>query len=171
MLGTLPRLAAVASSSAARWTSRRMVDDRGRILGAAATQPSSRLARAREPGPDSAQRAHARRGRRVAREAVRNRGPRDQRPAIVATVPLAASQPIGVFDSGVSGLTILDECLAATLRHFGDTSCFPWRPRRRRRRRSWCWLVGVGVKLIVVLHTAPPSRSRPQRSLEVPSSG
>ena len=45
-------------------------------------------------------------------------------------VPLSAAQAIGVFDSGVGGLTVLDECLAALpaedFVYFGDTAFFPY---------------------------------------------
>ena len=43
---------------------------------------------------------------------------------------LSAAQAIGVFDSGVGGLTVLDECLATLpaedFVYFGDTAFFPY---------------------------------------------
>lgn len=72
---------------------------------------------------------------------------------------LSADQPIGVFDSGVGGLTVLDECLAAMpaedFLYFGDTALFPYGEKSREdlRRRALDisrWLVEEGVKLIVI---------------------
>jgi glutamate racemase len=74
-------------------------------------------------------------------------------------VPLSAAQAIGVFDSGVGGLTVLDECLAALpaedFVYFGDTAFFPYgeKDADELRRRSLAvarWLDSQGVKLIVV---------------------
>ncbi len=79
--------------------------------------------------------------------------------SIVERVPLTASQAIGVFDSGVGGLTVLDECLATLPQedfvYFGDTAWFPYGDRSAREVRARAlaighWLVGQGVKLIVV---------------------
>jgi glutamate racemase len=64
-----------------------------------------------------------------------------------------------VFDSGVGGLTVLDECLAALpaedFVYFGDTAWFPYGERGRDdlRARSLAiagWLEEQGAKLIVV---------------------
>jgi glutamate racemase len=72
---------------------------------------------------------------------------------------LSADQPIGVFDSGVGGLTVLDECLAAMpaedFLYFGDTALFPYgeKSRAELRRRALDisnWLVAEGVKLVVI---------------------
>jgi glutamate racemase len=74
-------------------------------------------------------------------------------------VPLAPAQPIGVFDSGVGGLTVLDECLAALpaedFVYFGDTAFFPYGDKddedlRRRALAVARWLEAQEVKLIVV---------------------
>jgi glutamate racemase len=74
-------------------------------------------------------------------------------------VPLSAAQAIGVFDSGVGGLTVLDECLAALpsedFVYFGDTAFFPYGEKgvdelRRRALAVARWLDGQGVKLILV---------------------
>ncbi|MEQ9093475.1 MAG: glutamate racemase [Miltoncostaeaceae bacterium] len=72
---------------------------------------------------------------------------------------LSADQAIGVFDSGVGGLTILDELLATLPAEdfvdFGDTAFFPYgeKSEDELRRRSLAiaqWLAAQGVKLIVV---------------------
>ncbi|MEQ8835018.1 MAG: glutamate racemase [Miltoncostaeaceae bacterium] len=72
---------------------------------------------------------------------------------------LSADQAIGVFDSGVGGLTILDELLATLpaedFVYFGDTAFFPYgeKSEDELRRRSLAiaqWLAAQGVKLIVV---------------------
>jgi glutamate racemase len=64
-----------------------------------------------------------------------------------------------VFDSGVGGLTVLDECLAALpsedFVYFGDTARFPYGEKtvdelRRRAIEITGWLAGQDVKLIVV---------------------
>ena len=100
----------------------------------------------------------------------------------MARVPPEASQPIGVFDSGVGGLTILDECLAALpaedFVYFGDTGFFPYGDRdadavRRRSLAIGRWLAGSGVKLIVVAcNTATAvALADLQRGLEVPVIG
>ncbi|MBJ7455777.1 MAG: glutamate racemase [Thermoleophilia bacterium] len=97
-------------------------------------------------------------------------------------VTLAASQAIGVFDSGVGGLTVLDECLAALpaedFTYFGDTAWFPYGDRepaqvRERALAIGRWLVGRGVKLIVVAcNTATAvALAELQRQLETPVIG
>ncbi|NLT35603.1 MAG: glutamate racemase [Gaiellales bacterium] len=68
-------------------------------------------------------------------------------------------RPIGVFDSGVGGLTVLHECLvnlpAEDFVYLGDTGWFPYGGRthqevRRLAFRNTSFLVRLGVKLIVV---------------------
>lgn len=70
-----------------------------------------------------------------------------------------ADGPIGVFDSGVGGLTVLDECLAALpaedFVYFGDTAWFPYGEHsveelRVRALAIGRWLVASGAKLVVV---------------------
>lgn len=70
-----------------------------------------------------------------------------------------ADSPIGVFDSGVGGLTVLDECLARLpaedFLYFGDTAWFPYGDKsadelRGRSESIARWLIGQGAKLIVV---------------------
>jgi glutamate racemase len=74
-------------------------------------------------------------------------------------VPLTAAQAIGVFDSGVGGLTVLDECLAALpaedFVYFGDTAFFPYGEKsvedlRRRALAIVRWLAAQDVKLVMV---------------------
>lgn len=70
-----------------------------------------------------------------------------------------ADSPIGVFDSGVGGLTVLDECLsrlpAEDFVYFGDTAWFPYGEKtadelRARAEAIAAWLLEQGAKLIVV---------------------
>lgn len=68
-------------------------------------------------------------------------------------------RPIGVFDSGVGGLTVLDECLAALpaedFVYFGDTAAFPYGEKtddwlRERAGAVADWLLDCDAKLIVI---------------------
>jgi glutamate racemase len=68
-------------------------------------------------------------------------------------------RPIGVFDSGVGGLTVLHECLVNLPQedyvYLGDTANFPYGSKdldevRRLAFAATQALVGMGVKLIVV---------------------
>ena len=70
-----------------------------------------------------------------------------------------AARPIGVFDSGVGGLTVLDECLAALpaedFIYFGDTAAFPYGEKsddwlRERAGAVAEWLLRNDAKLIVI---------------------
>jgi glutamate racemase len=91
-------------------------------------------------------------------------------------------RPIGVFDSGMGGLTVLHECLV-TLPHedfvyLGDGARLPYGPRplpeiRRFSREIAAWLEGQGVKLILVACNAATSAALPelQESLAVPVIG
>ena len=59
------------------------------------------------------------------------------------------ARPIGIFDSGVGGLTVaravIDLLPHESVIYFGDTARFPYGPRSQARcggspRRSWtCW--------------------------------
>jgi glutamate racemase len=89
------------------------------------------------------------------------------------------SRPIGVFDSGVGGLTVLHECLV-TLPHedfvyLGDHARLPYGPRplaevRRFAREIGFYLEAQDVKLIVVACNTATSAALPelQETLEVP---
>lgn len=80
-------------------------------------------------------------------------------------------RPVGVFDSGVGGLTVLHECLV-NLPHedfiyLGDTSSFPYGPRtiddvRGLAFRNTSFLVAQGVKLIVVACNSATAAALPQ---------
>lgn len=72
---------------------------------------------------------------------------------------LNRNSPIGVFDSGVGGLTVLDECLASLpaedFIYFGDTAFFPYGERsvdelQTRALTIVDWLLEQDVKLVVV---------------------
>jgi glutamate racemase len=89
-----------------------------------------------------------------------------------------ADRPIGVFDSGVGGLTVLDECLAALpaedFLYFGDTALFPYGERDRATLRARAleiagWLTARGVKLIVVACNSATAAALPwlQRRVDV----
>lgn len=97
-------------------------------------------------------------------------------------VPLATGQAIGVFDSGVGGLTVLDACLGALpaedFAYVGDTAYFPYGDRdpgevRERSLAVGRWLVGAGVKLIVVACNTATAVALPdlQRELGTPVIG
>jgi glutamate racemase len=92
------------------------------------------------------------------------------------------SAPVGVFDSGMGGLTVLHECLV-TLPHedfvyLGDGARLPYGPRpldeiRRYSGEIAGYLEREGVKLIVAACNAATSASLPQlqERLEVPIVG
>lgn len=91
-------------------------------------------------------------------------------------------QPIGMFDSGVGGLTVLEECLVALpaedFVYFGDTAWFPYGEKSRAELRMRAeaigrWLVGQGAKLVVVAcNTATAAAlEHLQQTLDVPVMG
>ena len=92
------------------------------------------------------------------------------------------ARPIGVFDSGMGGLTVLHECLV-TLPHedflyLGDAARLPYGPRplpelRVFAREIGTYLEGQGVKLILVACNAATSAALPQlqEELSVPVVG
>jgi glutamate racemase len=91
-------------------------------------------------------------------------------------------RPIGVFDSGVGGLTVLHECLV-TLPHedfvyLGDGARLPYGPRplpevRRFAREIGAFLEARGVKLVVVACNSATAAALPelQTELRVPVVG
>ena len=91
-------------------------------------------------------------------------------------------RPIGVFDSGVGGLTVLHECLV-NLPHedfiyLGDTGHFPYGPRTLEEVRSLAFrntsfLVAQGVKLIIVACNSATAAALPQvqSAFETPIAG
>ncbi|MBA2521863.1 MAG: glutamate racemase [Solirubrobacterales bacterium] len=80
-------------------------------------------------------------------------------------------RPVGVFDSGAGGLTVLHECLV-TMPHedfvyLGDGARLPYGPRplpeiRGFAREIAAFLEGEGVKLILVACNAATSAALPQ---------
>ena len=91
-------------------------------------------------------------------------------------------RPVGVFDSGMGGLTVLHECLV-TMPHedfvyLGDHARLPYGPRPLPEIRRFAleiagYLEGQDVKLIVVACNAATSAALPQlqEELEVPVVG
>jgi glutamate racemase len=89
------------------------------------------------------------------------------------------ARPIGVFDSGVGGLTVLHECLV-TLPHedfvyLGDHARLPYGPRTRQEVRRFAHEIGgylerLGVKMLVVACNTATSVALPdlQHELEIP---
>jgi len=91
-------------------------------------------------------------------------------------------RPVGVFDSGMGGLTVLHECLV-TLPHedfvyLGDGARLPYGPRpldeiRRFALEIGSYLEAQGVKLLLVACNAATSAALPelQETLDVPVVG
>jgi glutamate racemase len=91
-------------------------------------------------------------------------------------------RPIGVFDSGMGGLTVLHECLV-TLPHedfvyLGDAARLPYGPRplpeiRRFAAEIAAYLEAQGVKLVVAACNSATAAALPdlQRQLSVPVIG
>src|SRR4026209_1675628 len=91
-------------------------------------------------------------------------------------------RPVGVFDSGTGGLTVLHECLV-TMPHedfiyLGDLARLPYGPRPLGEIRRFAgeiagYLEAQGVKLLVAACNAAPSAALPelQERLEVPIVG
>ena len=84
-----------------------------------------------------------------------------------ATPTNQAQQPIGIFDSGLGGLTvaraIIDQLPNESTIYFGDTARGPYGPRPLAEVRSFALeimdsLVNAGVKAIVIAcNTARPT--------------
>jgi glutamate racemase len=92
------------------------------------------------------------------------------------------ARPVGVFDSGVGGLTVLHECLVTMpsedFVYLGDHARLPYGPRPlheilRFAREIGAYLASLDVKLIVVACNAATSAalSELQEELEVPVVG
>ena len=91
-------------------------------------------------------------------------------------------RPIGVFDSGMGGLTVLHECLV-TMPHedfvyLGDAARLPYGPRpldevRRFSLEIGAFLEGQGVKMVLVACNSATSAALPelQEALGVPVVG
>jgi glutamate racemase len=91
-------------------------------------------------------------------------------------------RPIGVFDSGVGGLTVLHECLVTMPNedfvYLGDHARLPYGPRPLDQVRRFAFEIAgylgtLGVKLIVVACNTATSAALPalQESLAVPVVG
>src|SRR5438128_856785 len=86
------------------------------------------------------------------------------------------SRPIGVFDSGVGGLTVLHECLV-TMPHedfvyLGDHARLPYGPRplaetSRFAREIGLYLQELGTKMVVVACNTATSAALPQLQEEL----
>jgi glutamate racemase len=81
-----------------------------------------------------------------------------------------AQQPIGVFDSGVGGLTVLHELLVSLpgedYMYLGDTARFPYGERTQRELRAFAseiaeHLLAAGAKLLVIACNAASSAALP----------
>src|SRR5579875_404214 len=94
-------------------------------------------------------------------------------------MPAMDPRPVGVFDSGVGGLTVLHECLV-TMPHedfvyLGDHARLPYGPRTREEVRRFAHEIGLyleslGVKIVVVACNTATSSALPdlQEALSVP---
>src|SRR3954466_7917025 len=114
-------------------------------------------------------------------QALRQGGTRPQPSPAIAS-PGMDSRPVGVFDSGVGGLTVLHECLV-TMPHedfvyLGDHARLPYGPRpleqvRRFAREIASYLQEQGVKLVVNACNTATSAALPQlqEQLAVPVVG
>jgi glutamate racemase len=103
-------------------------------------------------------------------------------PALAPRIEPVDARPIGIFDSGAGGLTVLHECLV-TLPHedflyLGDGARCPYGPRphaeiRRFAHEIASYLEQQGVKLIVAACNAATSAALPalQEALSVPIVG
>ena len=83
----------------------------------------------------------------------------DRLASLVGEMSTAADAPIGIFDSGVGGLTVvravLDQLPHEAVRYIGDTARTPYGPRPIAEVRSFSLalmdeLVEAGVKMLVV---------------------
>ena len=88
-----------------------------------------------------------------------------------------ATAPIGVFDSGIGGLTVVHELMRQLPReriiYFGDTARVPYGPKspetvRRYSREIAEYLVGQGVKAVVVACNTATAHALPALRGELP---
>ncbi len=89
----------------------------------------------------------------------------------------AATAPIGVFDSGLGGLTVVGELIRQlpreSLIYFGDTARVPYGPKspdtiRRYSREIADYLLGEGVKALVVACNTATAHALPMLAAELP---
>ena len=94
----------------------------------------------------------------------------------------AASAPIGVFDSGIGGLTVVRELMRRlpheSIIYFGDTARVPYGPKspetvRRYSREITSWLREQGVKAVVVACNTATAHALPtlRKELSIPVVG
>ncbi|MGH7664229.1 MAG: glutamate racemase [Gemmatimonadaceae bacterium] len=97
---------------------------------------------------------------------------------MVSTNPAATDRraPIGVFDSGIGGLTVVREIMRQlpheTLIYFGDTARVPYGPKspdtvRRYSREIATFLADQGVKAIVVACNTATAHALPELRAEI----
>lgn len=90
--------------------------------------------------------------------------------------------PIGVFDSGIGGLTVVRELMrqlpGESIIYFGDTARVPYGPKspetvKRYSREIAAWLIDQGVKTIVVACNTATAHALPalRRENEMPIIG
>lgn len=96
---------------------------------------------------------------------------------MTAGAPRDREAPVGVFDSGVGGLTVLDALRRRLPRestvYLGDTARLPYGPKspetvRRYARECADFLLERGVKTIVVACNTASARALPDLEREVP---
>lgn len=95
----------------------------------------------------------------------------------VDTPASAADAPIGVFDSGIGGLTVVRELRrqlpAEDILYFGDTARVPYGPKspetvRRYSREIGTFLLARGVKAVVVACNTATAHALPTLEAELP---
>src|SRR5512134_3136443 len=88
-----------------------------------------------------------------------------------------SKQPVGVFDSGIGGLTVLKELLghlpAESYVYFGDTARVPYGTKsadtvRRFSRENVSFLLDRGVKMVVIACNTASSEALPDLEGEFP---
>jgi glutamate racemase len=88
-----------------------------------------------------------------------NRGVRSSEQRLLSSASMSDTRPIGVFDSGVGGLTVLHQLHtrmpAERLTYLADLAHFPYGPRYQQEVRDFAiriidHLVGLDTKLVVV---------------------
>jgi len=98
---------------------------------------------------------------------------------MVTSLPreIEASAPIGVFDSGIGGLTVVHELMRQLPResiiYFGDTARVPYGPKGpdtvlRYSREITSFLVGQGVKAVVIACNTATAHALPTLRRELP---
>lgn len=100
-------------------------------------------------------------------------GHRDDPPRTLIAVPASALAPIGIFDSGVGGLTVaravIDQLPNESILYLGDTARTPYGPRPLAEVRAFSLelldrLVDQGVKaLVIACNTASAAMLRDAR--------